>query len=66
MKKGIFFVVLASLFMTSCLKDGFNDFDALQHPMYFHGTVNPTLGVPIGTGSANIYDMLKMVKLAPG
>ena len=64
MKKGIFFVVLASLFMTSCLKDGFNDFDALQHPMYFHGTVNPTLGVPIGTGSANIYDMLKMVQLS--
>lgn len=65
MKKKLFlFCVLASLLSTSCLKDGFNDFEALQHPMAFHGTVNPTLGVPIGSGSATIYDMLRMVQIS--
>lgn len=60
----IIFLVLASLMTTSCLKDGFNDFEALGKPMSFHGTINPTLGVPIGTGSATIFDMLKMVQIS--
>lgn len=64
MKKLSIFLVLASLMMTSCLKDGFNDFEALGHPMSFHGTINPTLGVPIGTGSATIFDMLNMVQIS--
>lgn len=64
MKKTAFLFVLASLMMTSCLKDGFNDFEALQHGMAINGTVSPTLGVPIGIGSATIYDMLKMVQIS--
>jgi hypothetical protein len=64
MKKTTFFFVLASMLMTSCLKDGFNDFEALGHEMSIQGTVSPTLGVPIGTGSATIYDMLKMVQIS--
>ena len=64
MKKTTLLIVLASLLATSCLKDGFKDFDALQHGMTFHGTVNPVLGVPIGTGSVTIYDMLQMVQIS--
>lgn len=64
MKKTTLLIVLASLLATSCLKDGFNDFNALQHGMTFHGTVNPVLGVPIGTGSVTIYDMLQMVQIS--
>jgi hypothetical protein len=64
MKKTTFFVVFASLLMSSCLKDGFNDFDALNHDLVFHGVVNPTLGVPIGQGSATVFDMLNMVQLS--
>lgn len=64
MKKTAFFAAFACLLFSSCLKDGFNDFDALNHPMSFHGVVNPTLGVPIGEGSATIYDMLHMVQLS--
>lgn len=64
MKKTTIFVVFASLLMSSCLKDGFNDFDALNHDMVFHGVVSPTLGVPIGEGSATVYDMLNMVQLS--
>lgn len=64
MKKTAFLLVLASLLMTSCLKDGFKDFDALRHGMTINGTVSPTFGVPIGTGSATIYDMLKMVQIS--
>ena len=64
MKKLSIFLVLASLLMTSCLKDGFNDFNALKYPMSFHGEVSPTLGVPIGSGSATIFDMLQMVQIS--
>ncbi len=64
MKKTAFIAAFACLLFSSCLKDGFNDFDALRHPMTFYGTVNPTLGVPIGEGSATIYDMLHMVQLS--
>ena len=64
MKKALLFSLLATLLMTSCLKDGLNDFDALNHEMVFHGTVNPTLGVPIGMGSATIFDMLQMVQMS--
>lgn len=64
MKKTLFLLVLSSLLMTSCLKDGFNDFNALGHDLSFNGTINPTLGVPIGEGSANVYDMLNMVQLS--
>ena len=64
MKKLSIFLVLASLLMTSCLKDGFNDFNALNYPMSFHGEVSPTLGVPIGSGSATIFDMLQMVQIS--
>ena len=64
MKKTLFLIALASLLATSCLKDGFNDFEALRHEMNVSGTVSPTLGVPIGTGSATIFDMLKMVQIS--
>ncbi|MBP5190468.1 MAG: hypothetical protein J6031_06095 [Bacteroidales bacterium] len=64
MKKTAFLFVLGSLLMTSCLKDGFKDFEALQHGMTISGTVSPVLGVPIGEGSATIYDMLKMVQIS--
>lgn len=64
MKKTLFLIALASLMATSCLKDGFNDFEALRHEMNVSGTVSPTLGVPIGTGSATIFDMLKMVQIS--
>lgn len=64
MKKTLFLLVLSSLLMTSCLKDGFDDFNALGHGFSFNGTINPTLGVPIGEGSANVYDMLNMVQLS--
>ncbi len=63
MKKNVFFFVLTGLLMTSCLKDGFNDFDALNHDMSFHGEISPTFGVPIGHGETTIYDMLNMVQL---
>lgn len=64
MKKSAFLIMFASLLMTSCLKDGFNDFDALRHDLAINGTVSPTLGVPIGSGSATIFDMLKMVQIS--
>jgi hypothetical protein len=64
MKKPLLLALLAGALFTSCLKDGFNDFDALKHPMTFQGTVSPTLGVPIGMGSATLYDMLQMVQLS--
>lgn len=64
MKKSVLLIMLASVLATSCLKDGFNDFEALNHPMSFQGTVNPTLGVPIGSGSATIFDILKMVQVS--
>ncbi len=64
MKKLSIFLVLASLLMTSCLKDGFNDFNALNYPMSFHGDVSPTLGVPIGSASTTIFDMLQMVQIS--
>ena len=62
MKKPVFLIVLAALLATSCLKDGLNDFDALKHPMSFHGTINPTLGVPVGSGTMTIHDILNMVQ----
>lgn len=64
MKKTLFLIALASLLTTSCLKDGLNDFEALRHEMNISGMVSPTLGVPIGTGSATIFDMLKMVQIS--
>lgn len=64
MKKTTFLIVLVSMLMTSCLKDGLNDFDALGHDMSFQGTIHPTLGIPIGSGSATIFDMLQMVQIS--
>ena len=61
MKKTLLPILLVSLLFTSCLKDGFNDFEALKHPLAISGTVSPTLGVPVAQGSATILDMLKMV-----
>jgi len=60
MKRKLLFLAMVSLLFSSCLKDGLNDFEALQHPMHLNGTINPTLGIPIGEGSANIYDLLNM------
>ena len=62
MRKPLFFIVLAGLLASSCLKDGLNDFDALKHPISISGTVNPTLGVPIGSGQMTIHDILNMVQ----
>ncbi len=64
MKKSIPLLVLACLLMTSCLKEGFNDFDALNHEFTLQGEVSPTLGVPIGTGTANIYNMINMIQIS--
>ncbi len=64
MKKTLLPILLVSLLFTSCLKDGFNDFEALKHPLAISGTVSPTLGVPVAQGSATIFDMLKMVQIS--
>lgn len=64
MRRKAFMVVFVSLLMTSCLKDGFNDFEALKHPMSFQGIVNPSLAVPVASGSATIYDILNMVQVS--
>ena len=64
MKKTVLLILLASTLLTSCLKDGFNDFEALKHPLVVQGTVHPTLGVPIANGSATIFDMLQMVQIS--
>ena len=64
MKKNAILVLFASLLMTSCLKDGFNDFEALKHPMTIQGEVSPSFMVPVASGSATIFDMLKMVQIS--
>lgn len=64
MRKITLIAVLSCLLFSSCLKDGFNDFDALRQPMSFHGQINPTLGVPIGEGSATVFDMINMVQFS--
>ncbi len=60
MKKRLLFLAAACMAFTACLKDGFNDFEALRHPLHLQGEINPTLGVPIGDATANINDLLNM------
>lgn len=55
-------LIVASLTFSSCLKDGFDDFEALQHDFTLEGEVNPTFVLPIGHGSATIHDLLTMVQ----
>ncbi len=64
MKRKALLFVFASILMTSCLKDGFNDFEALKHPMVFQGNVSPSLAVPVASGSVTIYDILNMVQIS--
>lgn len=61
-KKILFATILLSVLglTTSCIKE--NDFDALKHPIYIQGTFNPNLGLPIGSASLTIQDMLGMFK----
>ena len=62
MKRLPLLIILASLMMTSCLKDGLHDFDALKNPISVEGTVNPTLGVPIAYGSLSLFDVINMIQ----
>lgn len=66
MKKILLLSLLAGFLSTSCLKDGLNDFDALNHigDMSVHVTAHPVLGFPIGEGSATIYDIIKNVEIS--
>ena len=64
MKKPLLLALFAGLLMTSCLKDGFNDFDLITHDIAIQGTVSPTLGVPVAYGAVTIYDVLQMVQVS--
>lgn len=60
MKKRLLLIAVACLAFTACLKDGFDDFEGLKHPLHIQGEISPTLGIPIGEASANIDDLLNM------
>ena len=52
-------LVCGVLFFTSCLRD--EDMELLRHPIHVQGTIDPTLGIPIGYGEVTIHDVLKMI-----
>lgn len=60
MKRLPLLLLVVCFTMTSCLKDGFKDFEAFDHDWVIEGDVNPSLGIPIGCGSASIHDLLSM------
>lgn len=64
MRKKATILVLAAgvMLLASCLKDGFNDFDAFNHPMHITGEAHPELGVPVAYGEVNLWDMIQMVQ----
>ena len=43
---------------TSCLKDGLNDFDGLNYPIYLEGDFNPELGLPLCYGQATLGNLV--------
>lgn len=49
-------VALGVFALSSCVKDG--DFDALSHNIEIRGELHPSLGLPIGTSSMNMRDLL--------
>src|SRR5574344_187267 len=51
-------IVSCSVLATSCLKDGMNDFEGLNHPMQLQGTFNPNLGVPVGSADITLSDLM--------
>ena len=52
-------LVCGVLFFTSCMRD--EDMELLRHPIHVQGTIDPTLGIPIGYGEVTIHDVLKMI-----
>lgn len=52
-------LVCGVMFFTSCMKE--EDKELLRHPIHIQGTIDPTLGIPIGYGEVNIHDVLRML-----
>lgn len=65
-KNSIFSFVFLSMALltlaTSCLKDGFDDFAGLTKPIVLEGDFNPNLGVPVGSATMTVNDMLNLFK----
>ena len=61
-KRGFLTMLTLSVAMmtatTSCLKDGMNDFNALNNPWVLEGDFNPNLGMPVGRASMTIAELL--------
>lgn len=48
-----------TMFVVSCVKE--EDKELLRHPIHIQGTIDPTLGIPIGYGEVTIHDVLRML-----
>lgn len=58
MKKRVFFATMVALacMMTSCMRE--DDWEMFRHPIHVTGEMNPTFGIPVGTGRMNMNDLL--------
>ncbi len=69
MKRKLSLAVIAMSLLTlttSCLKDGINDFEGLRHPLQLQGSFDPHLGIPIGSASITVGDLLGMFQETSG
>lgn len=69
MTKRLLFSVLALCMfglMTSCMKNGSEDFEGLKHPFQVHGSFDPNLGIPVGQAEMTVKQMLTMLNVQQG
>lgn len=69
MTKRLLFSVLALCMfslMTSCLKNGMDDFEGIKHPFQVHGSFDPKLGIPVGQAEMTVKQMLTMLNVQNG